>query len=338
MARERCVIIGNGPAANAAAAALRQETSELDIMLIGEESFPHYRPHLLPAYVAGRLSKEDLYATPASFYEECDIRIRLGQRVTHVKFDRRELVLSHKEIVPFDALIIACGGMQRIPERLQIFEDLLLTLKTPADAQKWRAGLKTAETILLLGGDLTSLSFARALVSTGKRVQFILQEQSFWPLPLTPALADEVKERLTRSGVQVLDASLVHRFTKLSPHVIEVETDAGAMTANLVGAFYGLAPNVKFLVRSGLDVERGVLVDENLRTRFDLVYAAGDCAQIYHPDLRDYWVSIGYNNAIEQGKIAAKNLAGGMTTVAASPANIFCVEGVMVNTSWWMEF
>ncbi|MGB9615895.1 MAG: FAD-dependent oxidoreductase, partial [Desulfomonilaceae bacterium] len=86
MARERCVIIGNGPAANAAAAALRQETSELDIMLIGEESFPHYRPHLLPAYVAGRLSKEDLYATPASFYEECDIRIRLGQRVTHVKF------------------------------------------------------------------------------------------------------------------------------------------------------------------------------------------------------------------------------------------------------------
>jgi len=338
MARERCVIIGNGPAANAAAVALRQETSELDIMMIGEETFPHYRPHLLPAYVAGAISKEDLFVTPPSFYEECNIRIRLGQRVVQVKLDQRELVLSHKEIVPFDALIIACGGRQRIPERLQIFEELLLTLKTPADAQRWIEGLKSAETILIVGGDLTSLSFATAIVSAGKRVTFMLDEESFWPLPLSRDLADDVKQRLTRKGVEIIEASCIKRLTRKSEDVIEVDTDTGLIASNLVGAFYGLIPNVKFLVRSGLDVERGVLVDENLRTRFDLVYAAGDCAQIYHPELRDYWVSIGYRNAMEQGKIAAQNLSGGMISIAAPPASIFCAEGVMVNTSWWMEF
>ncbi len=337
MARERCVIIGNGPAANAAAVALRQETTDMDIIMIGEETFPHYRPHLLPAYVAGSISKKDLFVTPTSFYEERNILIRLGQKVVHINFDKRELVLAHKEIVPFDALIIACGGRQRIPERLQIFEDLLLTLKTPADAQRWITELKSAETILIIGGDLTSLSFAKAMVSTGKRVLFMLEEESFWPIPLSKDLAYDVKQRLTLKGIEIIDASFIQRLTRIAQNVLEVETDAGTIVSNLVGAFFGLVPNVKFLVRSGLDVERGVLVDENLRTRFDLVYAAGDCAQIYHPELRDYWVSIGYRNAVEQGKLAAQNLAGGVTGMATSMANIFCSEGIMVNTSWWME-
>ena len=338
MASERCVIIGNGPAANAAAFALRQATTDMDIIMIGEESFPHYHPHLLPAYVAGTISKAELFATPASLYEECNIRIRLGQRVVHVDLDHRELLLSHKEIVPFDALIIACGGRQRIPERLQIFEDLLLTLKTPADAQRWITGLKSAETVLIVGGDLTSLSFAKALVLTGKRVLFMLEGESFWPIPLSRDLAADVKERLSKRGIEIIEASCIERLTRMGRDVIEVETDVGSITSNLVGAFYGLVPNVRFLVRSGLDVERGVLVDDNLRTRFDLVYAAGDCAQIYHPELRDYWVSIGYRNAVEQGKLAAQNLVGGMISIATSPANIFCVGGIMVNTSWWMEF
>ncbi len=338
MSQEHCVIIGNGPAANAAATALRENTPDLDVTIIGEESFPHYRPHLLPDYVAGKLRKEDLYVTPTSYYESCNIKVRLGQKVVGVDFDRRELVLSHKEIMSFDALIITCGARQRIPEKLQVFQDLFLTLKTPHDAGRWVARLKSTDSVLIVGGDLTSLAFAKALASMDKKVLFLLEEESFWPIPLSNDVADQVKHRLSEKGIKIVDASCITRLAQRSHDSIEVETDRDPCRVGAVGAFFGLVPNVKFLVRSGLDIERGILVDEYLRTRFDLVYAAGDCAQIYHPGIRDYWVSIGYRNAIEQGKIAANNLLGGVCAVEISPASIFFAEGMMVNTSWWLEF
>ena len=79
-------------------------------------------------------------------------------------------------------------------------------------------------------------------------------------------------------------------------------------------------------------------MDEYLKTRFDGVYAAGDCAQVYHPGLRDYWVSIGYSNAENLGRVAALNLVGGKVEARAASESIFHVEGIVVNTSWWSEF
>jgi NADPH-dependent 2,4-dienoyl-CoA reductase/sulfur reductase-like enzyme len=106
----------------------------------------------------------------------------------------------------------------------------------------------------------------------------------------------------------------------------------------MVGAFFGLLPDVKFLTQSGLQIERGVLADEYLNTGFEGVYAAGDCAEIYHPEIRDYWVSIGYDNAVNLGRIAALNLVGGKVQVDVEPESIFFVERIRANISWWMEF
>ena len=88
---------------------------------------------------------------------------------------------------------------------------------------------------------------------------------------------------------------------------------------------------------SGLQIDRGILVDEYLNAGFDGVYAAGDCAQVYHPGLKDYWVSIGFGNAESMGRIAALNLLGGMEKAKAESADIFSDRGVLANTSWWME-
>jgi NADPH-dependent 2,4-dienoyl-CoA reductase/sulfur reductase-like enzyme len=103
-----------------------------------------------------------------------------------------------------------------------------------------------------------------------------------------------------------------------------------------VGAFFGLVPDVRFLAGSGLQIERGILVDEYLFSGFDGVYAAGDCAQVYHPEIRDYWVSIGHDNAVNLGRIAAMNLAGARVKAQAEPESIFCVEGIRANISWWI--
>ncbi len=63
MTHEHCVIIGNGPAANEAALTLREKAPDLRITMIGRETIPHYKTHLLPDFIAGKLVEEDLHVT-----------------------------------------------------------------------------------------------------------------------------------------------------------------------------------------------------------------------------------------------------------------------------------
>ena len=255
-----------------------------------------------------------------------------------MNFHTHEVLLDHKETVRFDGLIIAVGAKPKIPEPMLIFEDLLLTLKTVADAKAWIKRLQHTDSVLLVGGDLTSLSFTNALLAMGKNVSFILDEDSFWPIRCTVDVYYQAAERLTAKGAQVVKCRKIRRIAQTAKYSYRVEADSQSLSVGAIGAFYGLRPDVKFLARSGLLIEQGILVDERLKTAFDNVYAAGDCAEVYHPELRDYWVSIGYENARNLGRIAAMNLLGGAFEMEVAPQGIFEVDEIAVNSSWWMEF
>jgi len=338
MAEAHYVIIGNGPAANEAAATLRDHAPEARVTMIGRERTGYYRPDLLPDFIADRIPEEQLLVHAPGFYKERGIKLRIGQEVKSVDFSRRELKLEHKELVCFDGLIIAVGAKPRIPEPLQVFEESMLPLKTIVDARTWKEKLARVDSVLIIGGDLTSLSFTKALLSLKKKVSFVIDGECFWPLPFTPDLCREVTKRLRTRGVDVIPGSKLKSVVRISEGVIGVETDAGSLETGAVGAFFGLIPDVKFLVHSGLPIERGILVDEYLQTPVEGVYAAGDCAQVYHPELRDYWVSVGFGNAKNLGRVAGLNLIGGRIQAEAAPESIFQLEGISVNTSWWTEF
>jgi NAD(P)H-nitrite reductase large subunit len=269
MARERVVIIGNGPAANTAAETLREKDPAAKITLIGREPVRVYRPHLLPDLIAGSLEEERLYIHPFEFYKERDIGLRLGQEVVSVDFDSRKLVLAHKEVLRFDGLIIATGARPRIPERLQVFEDLMMTLKTVADAKAWIDTLSRVDSVLVIGGDLTSIGFTRTLLKLGKKVYFILERDAFWPMRFSDELRDEVGHCLSEQGVEVLDCRRINGMALLPDGQVEVETDCLHVHVGAVGAFFGMVPDIRFLARSRLYLERGILVDEVLQTRFE---------------------------------------------------------------------
>jgi NAD(P)H-nitrite reductase large subunit len=250
----------------------------------------------------------------------------------------KELLLEHKEILPFDGLIIAVGGRPRIPERLSVYRDLMFTLKTVEDARAWIGRLNEADSVLMIGGDLTSLAMTRALIHLNKRIYFMLDEEAFWPLRCDKGLLAKVAHALALRGVEVLIFRQIRSIARLPDGSCEVKMDEGSLQVGMVGAFFGLVPDVRFLARSGLPIDRGVLVDEYLNTGVDDIYATGDCAQIYHTGIKDYWVSIGYDNARLLGHIAGINLASGGMKVSTRPESVFDVKGIKVNTSWWMDF
>ena len=338
MPKEHLVIVGNGPAGNQAAFTLREKLPGSRITMIDREDVQCYRPNRLPDFISGKIDQSELFVSSLDFYKSRDIKLRLGQKVVDANFSRREITLDHKEVIRFDGLIIAVGGRPRIPEPLLVFKELMLTLKNINDARQWITRLPEVESVLIIGGDLTSFAFTKALLSLGKKISFVMDEEAFWPVRYGKEVYEQAAHQLAQSGVEVFACRRLKGMERISEDMIRVKVDDKKIDAHLVGAFFGLVPDILFLARSGLQIERGVLVDETLNTGFEGVYAAGDCAQVYHPELRDYWVSIGHDNAVNLGRIAALNLAGEKVQPDVSPENIFCDEGVCANISWWMEY
>jgi len=338
MSQEHFVIIGNGPSGYAAALTLREILPEERITIISRERQPTYFPRFLPDLIAGKIEEEQVFASGLSSYKENNIKLRSGQQVVDLDLNQRELILDHKERLPFDGLIIAVGGKPRIPEPYLNLKDLMLTLKTFDDAKSWISALKPLDNILIIGGDLTSFAVVRALRSLGKQVYFMFDEGAFWPLRSNRRLLKEAGNSLDRKGVEVLEGNTIKGIARLDNHNYEVRIDSGKIEVGLVGAFFGLVPDVRFLAGSGLTLDRGILVDEYLRVGVEGIYATGDCAQIYHPEINDYWVSIGHQNAVNLGRIAAINLSGGMVQADVARESIYDVDGIRVNTSWWLEY
>jgi len=338
MSNEHLIVVGNGPAGNQAALTLEECLPDARVTIISKESHSFYKPRLLPDFIAGKIKKDAVCGSSLKAYCPSKVKLRCGQEVVSVDFKQRELTLDHREKLSFTGLIIAVGGKPRIPEPLLAFENFFLTLKTLNDAKRWRDKLAQAERILIMGGDLTSLAITKALIHMKKDVLFMLNEDALWPLRCNPSILDEVAGHLAGKGVHVLKSTKVKGMQPLAAQGFQVAIDDKTIEVDLIGAFFGLIPNIQFLSQSGLKIDRGILVDEYLNAGFEGVYATGDCAQIYHPDISDYWVSIGHNNAVNLGRVAALNLAGGRVRADRTKESIFDVQGIKVNTSWWTEF
>ena len=338
MHEPRYVVIGNGPAGRRAALTLRENCPNARITVISKERVPSYLPSLLPSYIAGTVQKDNLFPAFPDACGKAGITLRSGQQVVAVDPRRKEILLDHKEVMPYTGLIIAVGGRPRIPEPLLVVRDLIMTLKTLGDAGIWIEKLSQTDSVLVTGGDLTSLAFTKILLDMGKKVHFLLDQDAFWPLRCDDALLQEVSHRLTARGVDVLSGGKIKALTSLPDGRISVRINDRELQVGIFGAFFGLVPDIGFLAGSGLSIDRGILVSETLNAGFEGVFATGDCAQIYHPGIRDYWVSIGHRNAEELGRMAALNLLGADLQPDISGESIFDRKGIKANTSWWLEF
>lgn len=317
-ASQHYVIIGNGVAGNEAAYQVRQRDPDSRITIVSAGRLLFYNRYELPRLFHASCDWRDFLVHPPQYYEDNRINVRRNSLVSQVDPHGKKVMLAHKEAISYDELLVASGGTAYLPEELSDCAHLLNRFHTYRDACGVRARLSDGGKVVMLGGDVLGLDLARNLVTEGYSVTLITSEQTFWPHRVPAEERPPLIAALGRMGIEVIEGAHVQRVEEgakgMSARRV-VFADGSEMFADVVMPFYGLSPAADFMVGSGIDMERGLLVKRDLRTTSPSVWAAGDVCQIWSSEEKRYRFYYGWKNIKRMGEIAGRNMTGDEITM-----------------------
>jgi nitrite reductase (NADH) large subunit len=307
------VIIGSGFAGLKAAETIRQIDSQAEIIILTEENdLPYWRPRL-PDVVANKVAPEKILIRSASHLAVQRIEVRLGQRVAALAPTVNRLTLADGSWLTYDQLLVAAGSLARRPGKDIPGSDLagVVVMRSLADARDIAAQLAGAECTAVVGGGLLGIEMVRAFRERGNAVTYFMREDRFWPAMLDATAASMVEARLTDRGVELRHGELIKEVKGRNGQVSSIVTTKDQeMPCQVVGYAIGAIPATGLLAGSAVKVDKGVLVDDKMRTNFANIYAAGDVAQALDLVHGDYRVATSVANAQAQGETAGSNMAG----------------------------
>ncbi len=323
------VIAGNGIAAITTARTISSRAPGSQIGIYTDERHPFYwRPKLIQ-FLAGRLNLEKLYAYPREWYATRGIEVHLGSRVEQLDLSGQRILLEDSTEVSYDRLLLAVGSSPFQPPLPGIGQDGVFTLRTIDDALDIKTYAQQClaagwtETVVV-GGGLLGLECSSALTSLGLQVTAL--EHGPWLLHRQIDEEGSVvfQKQIERLGIRVM-VNAVPESILANGSVSEVVLEDGVrLPACLVLCTTGVRPNVALARDAGLDVNKGIIVDDGLRTSAEHVYAAGDVAE-YEGQLPCIIPA-----AVQQGRVAGANMVepGSATYRGTVPSTTLKVVGL----------
>ena len=314
------VIAGAGPGAGQVVVTLRQKKFDGRIVLIGDENwYPYQRPPLSKKFLAGELPAERLYFKPESFYEQQDVEVRLGIRVTAIDRERKTVVTDDGERTGYDSLVLATGSR---PRRLYApGADLkgIHYLRGIDDVNGIRADMQVGKRIAIVGAGYIGLEVAAVARRLGLEVTVIEMEERVMSRVVSPELSRFYQDVHRQEGVELRLSTGVTGFAG-SDRVEGVMLDSGeTMPTDIVVVGIGILPNVELAIDCGLGVDDGIVVDDHCRTGDPDIYAIGDCTRHPNAILGGTLRLESVQNALEQAKTAGANICGEDVSYAEVP-------------------
>jgi nitrite reductase (NADH) large subunit len=298
----RYVIVGSGVAGVTAAQSLVRADPGAEVHLLGAEPYPYYQRPRLWALIAGEIEEDELLFRPQEWYGERGIQLRLGASVSNLDLMEHCVTLDRGDRFAYDRLLLATGGFPFVPPIEGADKEGVFSLRTLDHAKAIKAYAEHVDKVLVVGGGLLGLETARALVGPNRSVTVLEIVPHLLPRQLDAPGAAILDHLLTGMGLAIRIGAQTQAILG-DGHAAGIRfADGEEIQGGLVILSTGIRSRVDLARWAGLEINRGIVVDEHLQTSAPDIYAAGDAAAFSG---RVYGI---IPAAIEQARIAAANM------------------------------
>ncbi len=320
----RYLLVGAGVAGYSAAEAIRRHDPTGQITLISDEPHPFYSRPGLAFLLTGELPEKQLFLPLADQFEHRQSRV--------VALDPRQhqLTLDTGNTLIYDRLLLATGSRAvRLTVPGATLEGVV-TLDNLADARRIIHLSRRAKHAVVVGGGITALELVEGLRAQRVNTHYLLRGDRYWSGVLDTAESVIIKQRLAAEGVSLHHRTQLARILGKNNRVRGIETQSGEqIQADIVAVAVGVTPNRELAALTGLQTDRGILVNEYLQTSHPDIFAAGDAAQVYDPLTGATGLDTLWPVARAQGSAAGQNMTGAQVPYhKTAPLNVTRLTGL----------
>ncbi|PSR12970.1 MAG: FAD-dependent oxidoreductase [Bacteroidetes bacterium] len=303
-------IIGNGVSGVTAARFLRK-LSDHEITIISSETDYFFSRTALMYVYMGHMRPVDIQPYQPWFWKKNRLQLKRGH-VERIDFTAKQLHFQDGDELAYDRLVLATGSVSnRFGWPGQDLEGVRGLYSYP-DLEYMEAHSEGLEHAVIVGGGLIGIEMAEMFHSRHIPVTLLVREKSYWNNVLPDEESEMINRHIRKSGIDLrLETELKEIVDDGHGRACAVITPTGERIAcGYVGLTAGVSPNVGFLKGTDLELGRGILVDEHLRTNLPDVYAIGDCAQLRNPRPGRRNIEAIWYTGRMMGEVVAYNICG----------------------------
>lgn len=306
------VIIGLGPAGMTALEGIREHDADVPVIIVsGEPHHAYFRPRL-SHLLGSEILPEQIAVKPRTWYDERRASVLLGRAARGIDTDQRAVVLDDGERLSARAVVMACGSSPFVPPLPGRDREGVFSLRTAADAQAITEACRRARTVCVVGAGPLGLEAAWALAKLGVAVHLLEHGPRLLAKMLDEPTSQMLSDIVASVGIELHLSAASEAVTPEGVRLVSGEVVPG----EVVLFSTGVRPNLELARSAGIGVNRGVVVDSNMRTSAPWIFAAGDVAEFAGAPGGTWLV------AMAQGKVAGVNAAK-----VASVAKVAKAEG-----------
>src|SRR5579872_7215190 len=322
--KQQLVVVGNGMAGVSCVEQILKQPHEFDITIFGDETHVNYNRILLSLVLAGEKSAEEIVINDIDWYQTNDIRARLGVKIANIDRDKKVVIDENGGMTEYDKLILATGSSAFIPPIPGVDKKNVHVFRTLDDTrallEKVQPGLKVA----VIGGGLLGLEAARGLQVRGCEVTVVHLMETLMDRQLDATGGDYLKRKIESLGIRVMlpqQTAALFGNGRVDGLCFASGEEIGA---DLVVIAAGIRPNAELGRKAGLEVRRGIVVNDYMETSDPHIYSVGECTE--HRGQTFGLVA----PLFEQGRVLASTITGNRDAVftGASPAAKLKIMGV----------
>ena len=279
--KKKLVVVGNGMAPGRMLEHLFELSPDgFDVTVFNAEPRVNYNRLMLSPVLSGEKTYEDIITHDDAWYEQQRITLHKGSKVSRIDRGAKTVTSDNGITASYDTLIVATGSNPFIIPLPGKDLEGVLTYRDLDDVEKMLCAARAGGRAVVIGGGLLGLEAAAGLRQQGMEVTVLHLMPSLMERQLDPAAGYLLEKAFADRGIDVITKANTHEIVGKDGKVAGVKLDNGTVIgAAIVVMAVGIRPGIDLAKESGLDVNRGILVGDDMQTSDPAIYALGECVE-----------------------------------------------------------